>query len=103
MSGSYCVQVMVHSHACSASRGSSGRLGGGGGGGGRKAVWHFIHSFNCFSTSSHYIVGLITGGLELVWISGVISVVEETTQWSHLETLTHKLPLLTWRAPVIDL
>ena len=104
MSGSYGVQVMVHCHTCSASSSSSGRLGGGGGGGGgRKAVQHFIHSFNCPSSSSHYIVGLITGGLELVLISGVISMVEETAQWSHLETLTHKLPLLTWRAPVIDL
>ena len=66
------------------SRGSSGRLGGGGGGG-RKVLWHFIYSFNCSSRSSHYIVGLITGGLELVWISGVISMVEETAQCVSLE------------------
>ena len=54
------------------SRGSSGRLGGGGGGG-RKVLWHLIYSFNCSSRSTHYIVGLITGGLELVWISGETS------------------------------
>ena len=34
--------------------------------------------FRSPSSSSHYIVGLITGGLELVWISRVISMVEET-------------------------
>ena len=61
------------------SRGSSGRLGGGGGGG-RKVLWHLILIFRSPSSSSHYIVGLITGGLELVWISGVISMVEETAQ-----------------------
>ena len=70
------------------SRGSSGRLGGGGGGG-RKVLWHLILIFNCPSSSSHYIVGLITGGLELVWISGVISMVEETAQCVSLgETYT---------------
>ena len=57
------------------SRDSSGRLGGGGGGG-RKVLWHFMYSFNCPSSYSHNIVGLNTGGLELVWISGVISMVE---------------------------
>ena len=42
-----------------------------GGGGGRKVLWYFIIIFSCPSSPSHYIVGLITGGLELVWISGV--------------------------------
>ena len=48
--------------------GSSGRLRGGGG---RKVLWYLIIIFNCPSSPSHYIVGLITGGLELVWVSGV--------------------------------
>ena len=50
------------------------------GGGGGEVLWHLILIFRSPSSSSHYIVGLITGGLELVWISGVIVMVEETTQ-----------------------
>ena len=59
------------------SRGSSGRLLEGGGGG-RKVLWNLILIFRSPSSSFHYIVGLITGGLELIWISGVISMVDET-------------------------
>ena len=55
---------------------SRGRLEGGGGG--RKVLWHLILIFRSPSSTFHHIVGLITGGLELVWISGVISAVEET-------------------------
>ena len=77
MSGSYCGPLSPSFIVTS--RGSSGRIGGGGGGG-RKVLWHFILICRSPSSSSHYIVGLITGGLELVWVSGVISMVEETAQ-----------------------
>ena len=50
---------------------SSGRLGGGGG---RKVLRCLIFNFSCPPSLSHYIVGLIAGGLELVRISGEISV-----------------------------
>ena len=57
---------------------SSSRGGLGGGGGRRKVLWYFIIIFSC---PSHYIVGLIAGGLELVWISGVgISGIEISSQ-----------------------
>ena len=44
---------------------SSGRLGGGGG---RKVSYYLIFTFSCPSSPSHYIVGLITGGLELLQV-----------------------------------
>ena len=61
-------QAMSLSHRFIVSSSSSGGLRGGGW---RKVLWYFIIIFSCPSSPSHYIVGLITGGLELVWISGV--------------------------------
>ena len=64
-----CPQSVSLSHSFIVSSNSRGRLLRGGGG--RKVLWYFIIIFNCPSSPSHYIVGLITGGMELVWISGV--------------------------------
>ena len=44
------------------------------GAGGKKVLCYFIFIFSCPSSLTHYIVGLITGGLELVWSSGEISI-----------------------------
>ena len=84
---------------------SSSSSGGLGGGGGKMVLWYFIIIFSCPSCPSHYIVGLITGGLELIWISGVrpsVVAIENQLTLFHMGRLTHILPLRTWRAPLID-